>query len=92
MKELEERGAINAATKVYGFVLGSEIAKGENRSREEGSNIKITPFLYDTVITRAERRMFNLQEKLKNAPFLRDAGLESFLGSEPQGQQSLGLD
>jgi len=92
VKELEERGAIGPATKVHGFLLGSEIAKGENRTREEGANVRITPYLYDTVITRAERRMFNLQEKLKNAPFLKDVGLADFLQGEPTGQQKLELD
>jgi len=72
VKELRAKGFVRKSTRVDGFVLGSEIEKVENDARTEGSNIKIQPYLYDAILTRAENRLLNLHSKVKDAPFLRE--------------------
>ena len=37
----------------------------------------ITPLLYETFIRRAEKRMLNLYDKMKNAPFLVQHGINA---------------
>jgi len=70
VKELRAKGFVKKSTRVDGFILGSQIEEGENEPRTDGSNIKIQPYLYDTILTRAEKRLLNLYSKVKNAPFL----------------------
>ena len=70
VKELKIKGYIKNSTKVDGFILGDEIEQGENEPRIEGSNVKIIPMLYETILTRAEKRLLNLHSKVKDAPFL----------------------
>ncbi len=68
VKELKALGHIRKYTRVDGFVLGDEIEQDE--ATYHGDEVKISPFLYDTILTRAERRLLNLHEKVKDAPFL----------------------
>ncbi len=70
VKELKSKGYIRKTTRVDGFVLGDEIDVGEEEPRKEGGEVKITPLLYDTILTRAEKRLLNLYSKVKDAPFL----------------------
>jgi Histidine kinase-, DNA gyrase B-, and HSP90-like ATPase len=70
VKELKIQGYIKNSTKVDGFILGDKIEQGENEPRIEGSNVKIIPMLYETILTRAEKRLLNLHSKVKDAPFL----------------------
>lgn len=79
IKELGGKGIIQPTTRVYGFVLGSEIGQGEGAPRQEGDLVAITPILYDTILSRAERRMFNLEDKLGGAPFLTERGQQALL-------------
>ena len=71
VKELKSKGHIRRTTKVDGFILGDQIEPGEGGTRtEDDSQVKIIPMLYDTVLTRAEKRLLNLHAKVKEAPFL----------------------
>lgn len=71
VKELKTKGYINKSTKVDGFVLGDRIESGEGGTRTEDDNqVRITPLLYETILTRAEKRLLNLHDKVKDAPFL----------------------
>lgn len=71
VKELKVKGYIKKSTKVDGFVLGDQIEAGEGGIRTEDDNqVKIIPMLYDTILTRAEKRLLNLHSKVKDAPFL----------------------
>lgn len=71
VKELKAKGHIKKSTKVDGFILGDQIEPGEGGIRTEDDNqVKITPMLYDTILTRAEKRLLNLHSKVKDAPFL----------------------
>jgi len=72
VKELMEKGHITDASRVDGFVLGSHIDPQETRERRElDGRVKITPMLFQTALTRAERRMMNLYAKVKDAPLFK---------------------
>lgn len=64
-----------------GFILGSIIEQGEDDPTSHGEEIKIIPMLYDTFLTRAERRLLNLYSQVQDAPFLleQQEQLASFL-------------
>lgn len=70
IKELRERGYVRKSTKVDGFVLGDKIEQGENEVNAHGDEVKIYPMLYDTILVRAEKRLLNLHNRVKDAPFL----------------------
>lgn len=71
VKELKSKGHLKRTTRVDGFILGDQIEPSENGTRTEDDNsVKIKPMLYETILTRAERRLLNLHAKVKDAPFL----------------------
>jgi hypothetical protein len=71
VKELKKNGYIKKSTRVDGFILGDQIEQGESGTRTEDDNhVKIIPMLYETILTRAEKRLLNLHSKVKDAPFL----------------------
>lgn len=81
VKELREQGYLKKYTRVDGFVLGDKIEAGENEPTTHGDEVKISPMLYDTILIRAEKRLLNLHNKVKDAPFLveQQEALEKFL-------------
>jgi hypothetical protein len=89
-KELIDRGLITDATKTTCYVLGSKIEATERGERTEWDNrVTIIPMTYDVFVRRAEARMLGLRKKLKEAPFLKEHGVngEAFLDS-PQASAS----
>lgn len=70
VKELREKGYLKNYTRVDGFVLGDKIEGGESEPTKHGEEVKIYPLLYDTILIRAEKRLLNLHNKVKDAPFL----------------------
>lgn len=91
VKELKSKGYIGKTTKVDGFILGDQIEPGENGTRTEDDNqVKIIPMLYSTILTRAEKRLLNLHQKVKEAPFLNEQSqseeLEQFIAPIPVKQ------
>jgi hypothetical protein len=77
VKELLEHGLITRATSVHCFVLGEAIDPAETDAVErQERRVVITPISYDAFIRRAERRMMNLRNKLRDAPFLKEKGLD----------------
>ncbi len=70
VKELRARGVLKPYAKVNGFVLGDRIELGETEPTTQGDNVKIVPMLYSTILARAEKRLLNLHERVKDAPFL----------------------
>jgi hypothetical protein len=71
VKELKSKGYITGATRVDGFILGDSIEQGEQGTRKEDDDrVRITPLLYESLLTRAERRMLNLNQKVQEAPFV----------------------
>lgn len=91
VKELKAQGYIRKYTRVDGFVLGSEIEQGEDEATSHGEEVKIIPLLYDTILTRAEKRLLNLHTKVKDAPFLleQQEALKKFLEPVPVAQLGL---
>ncbi|MCX2524732.1 ATP-binding protein [Larsenimonas rhizosphaerae] len=77
IKELRGQGYIKKHTKVDGFVLGDKIEDGENEVTRHGEEVKIYPMLYNTILNRAEKRLLNLHNRVKEAPFLME-GQEDF--------------
>ncbi len=77
VKELIERGLITDATTTTCYVLGSKIHAAERGHRTEwDGRVTIIPMTYDTFVRRAEKRMLGLRDKLKEAPFLKERGLD----------------
>lgn len=77
VRELIERGFITESTKTTCYVLGSKIHVAERGHRtERDGRVTIVPMTYDTFVRRAEKRMLGLREKLKEAPFLKEQGLD----------------
>ena len=74
IKELLEKGYINQSTQVTGFILGTQIEPAENAETKHGlnGNFLIRPILYDVVLKRAESRLLNLFEQVKEAPFIQE--------------------
>lgn len=79
VKALEQRGHISRYTRVFGHVLGDRIAAGEDEPRKEWSDsVVIKPWLYANFIAQGEKRMFQLRDKLADAPFMQE-----YLASKP---------
>lgn len=91
VKELRGKGLITDATQVTCFVLGSRIDPAEVEDDTKGNSVRIRALQYDVFIRRAEARMLGLREKLRDAPFLRELGLDSseFLGPITVYQEEL---
>ncbi|MBX3574289.1 MAG: ATP-binding protein [Mesorhizobium sp.] len=90
--ELIERGLIDERTQATCFVLGSRVSPTQASERIEWEGrVKIRPMSYDTFISRASARMLGLREKLKDAPFLKAAGVDAEAFIEPPGQIPLDL-
>ena len=91
VKELKAKGHIKKFTRVDGFVLGNLIEQGEDELIKHGEEVKIMPMLYDTILTRAEKRLLDLYSRVKEAPFLvkQQEELAKFLEPVPVTQPSL---
>lgn len=76
--ELMDAGHVTDDTRVYGWVLGDSIRPAEARERREGDRVIIRPLLYSAFIGQAEKRMMNLQNKLLEAPFMKQALAELY--------------
>lgn len=77
VKELLERGLLSASASVTCYVLGSRVDASENEDRtERNGRVTIIPMTYNTFVRRAEKRMLGLREKLTEAPFLKERGLD----------------
>lgn len=86
VKELFEKGLIDGRTKVSCFVLGSQIDPQEVEPRwEKDRRVMIAPMTYDIVLTKAKGRLLMLYDKVKGAPFLKAAGVDTSLDAEPLG-------
>ncbi|MBX9701921.1 MAG: ATP-binding protein [Acetobacteraceae bacterium] len=88
--ELMDAGHVTDDTRVYGWVLGDSIHKAEARERKEGDRVIIRPLLYSAFIGQAEKRMMNLQNKLLEAPFMKQALAELRLADEDASESRQG--
>lgn len=77
VSELITRGMVTDMTETTCYVLGSRIHSAERGHRTEwDGRVTIIPMTYDTFVRRAEKRMLGLREKLRDAPFLKEQGLD----------------
>lgn len=92
VKELMSKRLLTRDTHVTCFVLGSELDDIEGVERTEG-NVVIRPMTYSVFIRRAEARMLGLRDKLRDAPFLKEQGVDGadFVTPKPARQASLNL-
>lgn len=90
VRELMAKKLVTRATQVTCFVLGSELDDIEGEDRTEG-NIVIRPMAYNVFIKRAEARMLGLRDRLRDAPFLKEQGVDGEAFVKSQGQGSLSL-
>ncbi len=90
VRELMAKKLVTRATQVTCFVLGSELDDIEGEDRTEG-NIMIRPMAYNVFIKRAEARMLGLRNRLRDAPFLKEQGVDGEAFVKSQGQGSLSL-
>lgn len=80
IRELTQNGLITDTTKVQGFVLGRTINQVDRAERTElNGRVSIRPLAFDTVLQRADSRLFKLKEKIKSAPFLQNSDIDEFL-------------
>jgi hypothetical protein len=95
VKELIDKGLITEAATITCYVLGSRIDPAEaGDDTKWNGRVTIRPMSYLTFVKRAEKRMLGLRQKLRDAPFLREHGLdaESFMQPQHPRQRDLGLD
>jgi hypothetical protein len=85
VKELYTKGLIGKATDVNCYVLGSSVdaAEADPRTERDGK-VVIRPLAYETFIKRAQARMLSLHKKLKDAPFLKELGVDAVTYATPQ--------
>jgi len=89
-RELRRLGHVTDATKVTCFVLGSRMDMLDTEPLTQGRMTTIA-MTFETFIVRAERRMLNLYERLREAPFLKDqdVDLDAFVDPARPLQPSL---
>lgn len=86
VRELMAKGHITDATDVTCYVLGSHVDPAEARDRHENNGkVTIRAMTYSTFIKRAEKRLLGLRDKLRDAPFLKEQGIDPQVFMEPQG-------
>jgi len=94
VKELIKKGLLTKAAKVTCFVLGSQVDPTESSDDTRWDNrVRIRPMSYNTFIRRAEKRMLGLRGKLRDAPFLKEHGIDGheFLEPRRRFQEELNL-
>ncbi len=70
VKELRRRGCFRLETKIDCYVLGEHVERGEEDTTNHNPRTTVTLMRYDTLLEGAERRLLNLYDKIKHAPFL----------------------
>lgn len=79
-KELYEKGAVLADAKIDCYLLGETILPQESGiDTKRDGDVRIVPLVFDTVLKRAETRLLNLHKHVKDAPFLDQNEIQSFL-------------
>ncbi|GGZ89617.1 ATP-binding protein [Novosphingobium arvoryzae] len=87
-RELLRLGYISSSTAVTCFVLGTRLDMVNWEPIVQGKVIT-KGMIFENFIKRAERRMLNLYDALKAAPFLNEAEVESFINPPRPEQPSL---
>jgi hypothetical protein len=82
--ELRDKGLVTEAATIVCYVLGSRVDPNEaSVDTKWDGRVTIIPMTYTTFIRRAEKRMLGLRDKLRDAPFLQDLGVDAKAFLEP---------
>lgn len=93
VKELIQKDFVTRATDVTCFVLGSMVDETEAGERKEWDDrVVIRPMTYNVFIKRASSRMLGLREKLKDAPFLKEQGIDGERFIEPLTSRQINMN
>lgn len=93
VKELIEKGLLTDSASVTCFVLGSKVDPTESGDDTRWDNrVLIRPMSYNTFIKRAEARLLGLRNKLRDAPFLREHGIDGSEFIEPPAPRQGSMD
>ncbi|NBB66048.1 ATP-binding protein [Pseudomonas sp. ODNR1LW] len=85
VKELTQRGLVKPSTITTCYVLGDKIEAGESEpDTKANGRVTIIPMTYSTFVRRAEKRMLGLRDKLRDAPFLQQMGIDTDAFVQPQ--------
>lgn len=77
VRELMGKGLVTDATVVTCYVLGSRIDPTEiGDETKNNGQVTIRAMTYSTFVKRAEKRLLGLRDKLRDAPFLKDHGID----------------
>lgn len=91
--ELRDKGLVTEAVRISCYVLGSRVDPNEaGVDTKWDGRVTIIPMAFDTFIRRAEKRMLGLRQKLRDAPFLKDLGLDPDSFLEPPKPRQATLD
>jgi hypothetical protein len=94
VRELMEKGLVTDSTMVTCYVLGSHIDPTEaGDETKNNGRVTIRAMTYSTFVKRAEKRLLGLRDKLRDAPFLKEQGIDPDEYMRPQQpiQGDLGL-
>ena len=85
VRELMNKGLVTDATIVTCYVLGSRIdpAEAGDETKNNG-RVTIRAMTYSTFVKRAEKRLLGLRDKLRDAPFLKEQGIDPETYMQPQ--------
>lgn len=85
VRELMGKGLVTDATVVTCYVLGSRIDPTEiGDETKNNGQVTIRAMTYSTFVKRAEKRLLGLRDKLRDAPFLKDHGIDPEIYMRPQ--------
>lgn len=94
VSELKQKGLVTDATKTVCYVLGSSVDPSEvGVDTKDDGRVTLIAMSYNTFVRRAEKRMLGLRNKLRDAPYLREFGLnaDAFIEPPKPMQAELGL-
>ena len=95
IRELMGWGLVTDATIVTCYVLGSRIDPAEaGDGPKNNGRVTIRAMTYSTFVKRAEKRMLGLRDDCRDAPFLREQGIdpEIYMQSQQLRQGEFGLN
>ena len=84
-KEIRKAGRIHATTEIVAYVLGATLEEGLE-AMDYGTNTRIIPMVYQTILRKAHQRTFNLQKRLQEVQpaSLSDPEVEAVLRMDRQ--------
>lgn len=93
VRELREKGLLTEASKTTCYVLGSKVDPTETGDETKwDGRVTIRAMTYPIFVKRAEKRMLGLRDRLRDAPFLQERGIDVDAYMQPQLPRQSSLD